>query len=218
MTSELMAVWVTAGATIGLLFATIVLARLTAQLASGTSSPQILVQLRPARWSVIHVEYVLENIGTGAAFDVQVSMDPPLQAFIGEGKPSKGVPFNNVSVVLPKAKLVSFIGESKNYLDTEHKITTSWARRPGGKNRQSLTYDLSLLHLKAMHTLGSDGGDPAITVANEFKKTRVALEKIGAFNRPLHVDIHTKDKRRAENEEFRARIKARQADDDDKSN
>lgn len=172
--SDTAAMWVTAFATIGLLVATIVLAKLTLLLARASSDPQIVVNIEPARWSNIHLEYKVANIGTGCAYDVTIEFDPPLQAFRDEAK-TKDLPFNDVTMIRPGAEMVSFMGSWKDYFEDEFKVTVSWSRKPNGKKRQTTSYRLNLKHLHSASTLGNGNGDPLVAIAQDLRKLREGI-------------------------------------------
>ena len=47
--------------------------------AAATSEPYVVATLEQSRSSFIHMDLLVEIIGTGPAFDVQISFDPPLR-------------------------------------------------------------------------------------------------------------------------------------------
>lgn len=201
--SDTAAMWVTAFAIIGLLAATIVLALLTLNLARASSQGQIVVSIGPSRWSHMHLEYAVSNIGSGPAFDVEISIDPPLFAFRDEAK-QKELPFNNMSVVKPKSTLTSFMGEWSDYMDDDFTVTTSWAGRPKGRKRQSITYKMDLRHLHNVSTLGNGNGDPIVAIAQDIRKLREGIIPGLSGRNKLKFDVYDSDDRAAEQQRLEA--------------
>lgn len=201
--SDTAAMWVTALATIGLLAATVVLALLTLNLARASSQGQIVVSIGPSRWSHMHLEYAVSNIGSGPAFDVEISIDPPLFAFREEAQ-QKALPFNNMSVVKPQTTLTSFMGEWREYMDDDFTVTTSWSSRPKGRKRQSLTYKMDLRHLHNVNTLGNGNGDPIIAIAQDIRKLREGITPGLSGRKKLKFDIYDSNDRATEQEKLEA--------------
>ena len=208
--SETAAMWVTAFATIGLLAATIVLARLTLLLARASSDPQVVANIEPARWSNIHLEYKVANIGTGCAYDVAIEFEPPLQAFRGKVK-AKDLPFNDVTMIRPGAEMVSFMGSWQDYYEDEFKISVSWSRKPNGKKRQAISYMLNLKHLHDASTLGNGNGDPLVAIAQDIRKLREGIIPGLSGRKRIKMETYDSADRTAEREQIRERRSAAQA-------
>jgi len=182
--------YITAIATLGLLFATIVLALFTKRLTDSSSSPQVIAILQPSRWAIKFLDLEVTNTGNATAFDISIAFDPPLLAEkTGKNDPMPA-PFDKVSVLKPGQMLSSFIGETFNYLAQTYRVTISWTRAPGNeRSRQTLSYQLDLKHLERMTMLGA--GDPAAATANELKKIREGILPFFRGSRRVDVDIHT---------------------------
>ena len=208
--SDITAMWVTAFATIGLLIATIVLARLTLLLTRASSDPQIVANIEPARWSNMHLEYKVANIGTGCAYDVKIKFDPPLQAFRDEPK-TMDLPFNDVTMMRPGTEMVSFIGSWKDYFEDEFTVTVSWLRKPNGKKRQTISYRLNLKHLHNASTLGSGNGDPIVAMAQDLRKLREGIVPGLSGQKRIKMEVYDSADRTAEQDRAKERRLAAQA-------
>lgn len=214
--SETAAMWVTAFATIGLLAATIVLAKLTLLLARASSDPQIVANIEPARWSNLHLEYKVSNIGTGCAYDVAIEFEPPLQAFRDEAK-AKDLPFNDVTMIRPGAEMVSLMGNWIDYYEDEFKVTASWSRKPNGKKRQTISYRLNLKHLHNASTLGNGNGDPLVAIAQDLRKLREGIVPGLSGRKRIKTETYDSADRTAEREQTKKRHIAAKAKRKDNS-
>ena len=186
--------YITALATLGLLFATIVLALFTKRLTDTSSSPQVIVVLQPSRWSMMHIDIEIENTGNATAFDIDVMFDPPLLAEKTGRNDPMAAPFDPVNVLKPEQVLSSFIGEAQSYLANTYQVTVSWTRAPGNeKSRQTLSYQCDLKYLQRASTLGP--GDPASATANELKKIRESVVPFFKGQRRAQIDVHSQTDR-----------------------
>ena len=106
ITTLLMAA-ITAIATAVLTFVTWVLAKETKRLGDATSAPHVVVTLQPSPWSVIHTDLVIQNAGTGTAYDIVVTIDPPLKL---ERQGAESVmPVRSLSVLKPGQTFTVFL-------------------------------------------------------------------------------------------------------------
>lgn len=192
--TELFPNYVTALATLGLLAATVVLAIFTKRLTDSSSSPQVIAVLQSSRWSMMHVDLVIENTGNATAFDIIVTFDPPLVAEKTGYKDPQPAPFDQLSVLKPTQALTSFIGEARAYLENTYQVTISWTRKPGDeKGRKSLSYQCDLSYLQRASTLGP--GDPASATANELKKIREGIVPFFKGRQKASIDVYSQSDR-----------------------
>lgn len=203
---------ITAVSTCGLFIATIALVIFTALLAKKSSQAQIVVTIEPNRWSSIHLNYQVENVGNAPAYDICVTFNPPLH-LKRENNEEIALPFSNMNILKPGAPLTTYLGAYSEYSDLETQCTISWSLKPRGKKRETLSYAVDLKHLENTVILGDGGGDPAIAFHREFKKFSADARKIFSGNKRLKTDVFTQAERNEEyeqarqrNEAFRARL------------
>ncbi len=186
--------WVTAVATVVLVVVTAVLAIYTKQLAKISSRPQIVVSIKPNKWSSKHLDYSVANVGNATAFDIKIEFSPPLMVL--RGASAEGVlPFQNMSILKPDAILETFLGDYKNYANGKWQVRITWSDKPKSKRRTELSYQINLDHLKNSGNLGDGNGDPLVALYREFKKFNSDVKHILKGSEHLKVDIYNKDER-----------------------
>jgi hypothetical protein len=165
-------------------------------MAAATSEPYVVATLEPSRWSIIHMDLVLENSGSGPAFDVQLHFEPPL---IRERTDQNHVaPLNNIAVLRAGQTLRDYVGNSAATIKNDYRVTVSWRASPTSSARNSNSYELKLGFYRGMMKLG--GNDPEVQIAQETKKLRETIEKAFTGARRLEVDTYTQRDRLAESE------------------
>ena len=201
MTTADLSIWVTAAATIATAVATAVLAvvtwllfKATRRMAEATSEPYVVATIEPNRWSFIHTDLLVENTGTGPAFDVQLSFDPPLQR--ERGGAQIDLPLNAIAVLRPSQSLRNFIGNGTDFLKSTYRVSISWKASPNAKSRTTNSYDLNISHYEGLIQLG--GGDPLVQIAQELKKVGEALERLTRGPSRLGVDVYSEADRNRE--------------------
>ena len=185
----------TAGATIMLWRVTSVLAVETKTLAAASAQPQVVVTIEPNAWSFMHADLTIENTGNATAFDISISFDPPLTIDHEGSKVSKEPPFQNVSLLRPSQRLVSWIGKMHPMLEARFLIRIEWRRSPTA-DREGYSYILDMGDYRHMSRLGS--GDPLIKMADTTKKLQDDFHKFATGWNKLKVDLYTSDDRNAE--------------------
>jgi hypothetical protein len=203
-------IWVTAAATIATAVATGVLAvvtwllwKSTQRMAAATGAPNVVATVEPNRWSYVHMDLVVENCGTGPAFDIQIAFDPPLVRDAKEGivKPEKqsNAPLNAISVLRPSQSMRDAVGRTNRLVNGSHTVTVSCKASPKAKERLVTSYILDLRHLRGVVRLG--GGDPLVQIAQEARKLRESVDKIVGGPNRLGVDVYTEHDRAEEADE-----------------
>lgn len=197
--STVAATTVTAIATGVLAWFTWAMARATRAMADQTNSPHVNVSFEPSRWSLIHIDMVIENTGSGTAYDVRLQFTPPLHRDKGE-REQKALEFPDIALLKPGQRIANFIGNFNSYANEQYTVSISWARQPGGAIRQAWIQNVDLFAYREVHVLGS--GDPSVVIANETKKLREAIQAL-AGNKRLKVDVFSssdreKDRRKQE--------------------
>lgn len=210
MTAAELTIWATLAATGVTAIATGVLAwvtwllfQATKRMAAATTDPNIVVTIEPGRWSFIHLELVVENSGTGPAYDVQLSLDPPLMR--DRNGSSEPLPLNAISVLRPSCSIRNLIGSGANLLDSSFAVTISWKASPTSKSRTEVKYDLSLSHYRGLIQLG--GGDPAVNMAQEIKKIRESLDRMIRGPGRIAVDTFNQSDRNKEYADMEKRFR-----------
>lgn len=167
---------VTAIATIVLAVVTAVLARETKRLSDATSQPHVVATLEPSPWSIIHTNLVLQNTGTGTAYDIEATFNPPLQ--LQRSGATISMPVRSLSVLKPNASFSVFLDGFENLNDQVVEIQVAWRRSPNAKKRESHSYVLDLV--KDYDNWGQLGGPPPlIQIAQDMRKLREAVAKLG---------------------------------------
>ena len=185
---------VTAVATIVLVFVTTILARETKRLSDATSQPSVVVTLEPSPWSIIHTNLVLQNTGTGTAYDIEAKFDPPLKTLVE-------MPFRSLSVLKPGSIFPVFLRGFEKLNEQVIRVEVSWRRSPKSKNREVHSYVLnSRMDYDNWGQLG--GAPPDIQIAREMKKLREDVERLASGYRRLQVDVHDSGDRQREQDEL----------------
>lgn len=197
---------VTAVATGVLAWFTWNMASATRRMAEATRAPAVTVTLEPSRWSTMHLDLLIENSGNSAAYDVNITFDVPLQRN-GDGKE---VATPRIPLLRPGYPIRNFIGEFNHFTGRQHKVTVSWLNAPQRSSRTEVSYSIDLSMFEGVHILGS--GDPDIILAQEVKKLREAVAKLGSSTHRFQVDTRTHEDRVRERAEWDARH-AEQKDD-----
>ncbi len=175
-------VFLTAFATVALVFVTVVLARATKRMARASSQPLVTATIEPNVWSMIHRDFVVQNSGNAPAFDVQIEISPgPTQSKHRQGQP---LPLQAVSVLRAGQKMTSFLAEANDILDQEFRIKIRWKRDPNDGSVESIAYDHYLP--KEISRLGA--WSPETQIAEQVKKLREDWRPVASGIRRLSVN------------------------------
>lgn len=196
------ATWGTLAGTIATAIATIFLWRVTRilavetkRMADAAAQPQIVANIVPNQWSVIHLDISVENTGNATAFDIEVTFDPPLQN--GEARGEKfEIPFQRISVLKPGQSLQSYLADVGDYLSKTFQVTISWKNHPSSKKRDTLIYTLNMSDYSNVSYLG--GRDPVVQIAEQIKKLREDWRYVASGSRRIKTETFDTADRKTE--------------------
>ncbi|WP_321502233.1 hypothetical protein [Breoghania sp.] len=171
--AQLVAVFVTALATIALWRVTKVLAVETKTLAAMTSRPFVVSSFESSGADPTAINLTLRNTGNATAFDVRFCITPaPPKA---NGQPADNPEHSTFEIsLLPSGQVLPLQGVMGRYVsDASFDVRVSWAALPNGKDREELSY-------KTAPKDGFHGGFNTKNVhhvAGELEKLRKQLPK-----------------------------------------
>ena len=187
---------VTACATIGLVYVTVVLARATKAMARASSTAMVTAMMEPNVWSLHHCDLVVHNSGNGPAYNVEIGISPEiLQADVREGR---SLPMQNIEVIRPGQQLRSYLTDVSRVLDQDFKVTVRWKEAPDAQQWETISYDHFVP--KDVSLLGASS--PVVQVAAQIKKLREDWKPVSQGSRRLEVNAHSGEDRRREEEEL----------------
>lgn len=198
---------VTAIATIALFVVTAVLAKETRRLANLSSQPQVVATIQRNRWGFGFADLHVANTGNAAAFDIQVSFDPPLE--IDPVGDDATPPLQSVSVLKPGQAVDSYLVEFQRIIDQTYAVTISWKNNPKATRRETLVYTLRIADIKGSSQLGAS--DPAVQIADDIRKMREDLHKLTTGWSKPKVDVFTSADRQAERDKRQREMEERRA-------
>lgn len=213
MTGQTIATYGTLLASIVTAIATFFLWRVTGLLASETTRmadagrPQIVANITPNQWSVIHLDISVENTGNATAFDIEVAFDPPLVNGQARGE-GVTVPFQKISILKPSQALNSYLSEVGDYLEKQFAVTISWKTHPLNEKRETLSYTLNMADFRGVSYLGSR--DPLVQVAQEMKHFREDWRYVASGSRKIKTDNYDSADRQRERDVLDARYRREQ--------
>lgn len=172
--ASIIAASATAIATGVLVAVTWILAKETRKLAEATSAPRVIATLEPSPWSIIHTNLVLQNAGTGTAYDIKAEFNPALK-MDREGE-IIDLESRSLSVLKPGSSFSLFLRGFQNLDKHVVDVTVSWSRVPGGGVREVNSYRLDLV--SDYDSWGQLGGPPPlIQISQDIKKFREEFTK-----------------------------------------
>lgn len=175
----------TAIATFFLWRVTLVLARETTRMAEASAQPHVVVTLAPNRWSARHFNLHVDNTGNATAYDIRVTITPPLQNGEARGSDAK-IPFETISVLKPGSGLSSYLSEYQLLKGKTFEVKISWLKSSSGKTREENSYILRMSDHEGVSWLGTD---PAMDVAQHLKKMEKSLADIS--RKHIQVDVYS---------------------------
>ncbi|MBI1685417.1 hypothetical protein [Caulobacter hibisci] len=187
---------VTAGATVALWRVTKVLAKETERMADQAAQPHVVATIEPNAWAMMYVDLKVVNAGNAAAYDVELSFDPPLDN--GEVRGDQPIPFQAISVLRPGQSLSSFLCEYEKIKGLEYIIEARWKRAPTDIKTESLRYKYNFSHYEGMSQL--ENNDPLIQISTHLKKIREDWQRIAQGSSRIKADIYDQADRTAEHE------------------
>lgn len=197
---------VTAIATGVLAWVTWILVRETRRMADATNRPNVVVTIEPSVWSLMHVDLVAANTGTGAAYDVEVAFDPPLE--LDEDDRGTPIPLQKISVLKPGQSLKSFLSGFGRVQGRRFDVSISWVRTPASTQREMISY---VIDMSAMDGTSQLGLPPLISIARSLEGVE---KRFGQFARSRFqvdvIDARDRLRERRARERFRRAQRAKQ--------
>lgn len=184
--------FVTALATVALVYATWVLARETRILSRATSQPHVTATLEPNVWSARYVDLIVSNSGNGVAYDIEINLDPPLPKGSRHRK-SLDASLTQISIIRPSQSLHSNICDFIEVSNKKYKVTVRWKRHPKSKRRESLSYELSMSDYSNVSYLVSRS--PLTKIADEVQKLRKDWGLVARGIKRIQADIYSANDR-----------------------
>ncbi|MFA4950160.1 hypothetical protein [Brevundimonas sp.] len=174
----------TAIATIVLAVVTALLAKETKRLSDATSEPMVVVTLESNPHSLMHMDLIAQNTGTGTAYEIRVSSNPPFE--LDDDQKELPVPLQNISVLKPGQLISSYICEYAKLEGRRFEICVSWSRKPGSAKRETLKYDLNLADFASLVRLGTPHEETVSkslkSLAEHFRKFANGRLKVDSFD------------------------------------
>ena len=187
---------VTACATIGLVYVTVVLARATKAMAKASSTAMVTALMEPNVWSLQHCDLVVHNSGNGPAYNVEIMITPEIvQTDVREGR---SLPLQDIGIIRPGQQMRSYLTEVSSVLDQDFKVTIRWKESPSAEQWEAISYDYFVP--KDMSQLGASS--PAVQIAEQIKKLREDWRPISQGSRRMEVNVHLGLDRRREKEDL----------------
>ncbi|AJY46540.1 hypothetical protein [Martelella endophytica] len=170
--AQVIAAFVTAGATIALWNVTRVLAVETSNLAKMTAQPFVVCWLESSGADATALDLTFRNTGNAVAFDVELKLSPALPSPDGRKQESKEQTYK-LSMLPPGHHLAHKPVLSRDVRETIFLAEISWAKRPRGTTRETLSYDFQAKDgfRGGWNTKGSH------QIAEELKKIREKLPR-----------------------------------------
>lgn len=185
---------VTACATIGLVYVTVVLARATKAMAKASSTAMVTAMIEPNVWSLMHCDLVVHNSGNGSAYDVEIEISPEIGQ--SEVRDSRNLPMQNISIIRPGQQLRSYLTEMTSVLEQQFNITVRWRESPEANRQEEVSYDHFIP--KDVSQLGASS--PLVQIAEQVKKMREDWRPVSQGSKRMEVNAHSSaDRKRAAN-------------------
>jgi hypothetical protein len=178
----------TALATIALFYVTWVLARETKVLSRATSQAHVTATIEPNLWGVTYVDIIVENSGNAVAYDIVVEFEPPLVQ-LQDFRTGLKVPLQRISILRPGQRLQSSLSSFADVSEKTFSVSISWKTSPRHTNRETLSYELSMLDYEGVSYLGARS--PTVQLADEVKKLREDWRAVARGSRRIKADTYS---------------------------
>jgi hypothetical protein len=192
---------VTGAATVALVVATVILAIFTKRMADATSQAHVIAAIEPSLWAINLTELVVENAGSGPAYQLDIKISPPLADKEGV---AISVPFQHLSVVRPGQRFRGYLRNFKIDSTSTYRISLTWKRHPRSKKTEEVSYDFALSTYQGYSRL--NGGEPLVQLAEQLKKIREDWASVAKGSQRLRVDSYTSEDRNAEEADLERRF------------
>jgi hypothetical protein len=170
---------------------TVVLAWYTRELAiearatrEAASAPEVVVTLEPNR-RLIFLDLVVENVGRGVAYDLNVVFEPEIRIMRG-GNLRVITGFGNIDrwTLKPNQEYRNFVGRMSDWQEKHIRAIVSYAGNNG--KRYSLIYNLDLETFLGMTQLEDD----LTSITQSMKKVADAVDRISRGHDHINVNVH----------------------------
>jgi hypothetical protein len=193
---------VTAGATVVLVVATLVLAALTAWLAieqrntrRDAAAPNVVVSIEPAHATILKVR--VSNIGRGLARDVRISCEPPLIVERGSNEKTDlaTTKLFSPSSLRPDQVLERWLGKYETFAGRQFAITVSFKDKSGLPYMHTYEIDIGMLDRTQFEREKLD------VIAQDVKRLADRLDNLSTGSSRLNVNVFNSNDRRAKQAE-----------------
>ena len=186
-TVETIAAILVAPLTLALVGATVFLTKETRRLRVTSCTPHVVITLEPSK-HFNFFELVIENVGGGAAFDVDAHFDPDIVNQGSERPVSlNGLSLLRVPVVKPNQRIASYVGRYGS-LSPPHSEVRGTCRDAEGV----IVPFSNAINIAAFEGMSRLGEDPLEVIARNLR------DIAGTLNRRIQVDTFTQADRDAE--------------------
>ncbi|WP_146255534.1 hypothetical protein [Azospirillum sp. TSA6c] len=183
--------------TVGLVFLTKVLAEETQKTRLQSVEPHIVVTIEPSKY-ITHFNIIIENVGSGTAFDVKIRLDPDVEfKRSSERKKISELSIMSIPVLKPKQILTSYLA---SYSELPKDLTTFFCESKDSLGRihtNSNKIDISIY--EGLMTLG---GNDLEKIANHIEGIRRRFDNVTQSNNRISIDVHTEKDRERERIEW----------------
>lgn len=196
--------WVTALATVVLALLTLALVLATNRMARASSSAHVVANIEPNKWSIRHMDLVVQNCGSAPAYSVEIDFDPNIENT--DHRKGSPLPLSKLSLVRPGQVFRSSLASYDDVKSQLFNVNLSWKLHPNGRKIARLSYTLNMDAYLGYGLLG--GGDPLVEISKQLKNLRDDWKQVANGGRRTGVDVFdSHDRERAEleaREAFRA--------------
>lgn len=214
--SDMLANYITAGSTLALFFATVVLAFLTWALWKEAKKsreqelePNIVVSIEPASISTFHAMLVIENVGKGVAYNVKIHDKNNSKVTTNNGDYYiNEYPFMSSSIIKPGQKIEHLLTSFDNLKDVSMNFEISSENINAKKFINSNCFEANFLYGRITFEIKS-----LDNVARSLEEISRSLISVIKGNYRLEVNSFDKEDRLAEKEKqaaYLASVKKKQ--------
>jgi hypothetical protein len=189
--------------TLGMAVLTGFLVRETRQLWVQNRLPHLVVTLEPYHRYMGFFELVIENVGSGPAYNVKTTLEPDIEVK-SDGRVIKlsEISMFSLSVLKPKQRISTFGGKYNEF--SPRKTTVSCECQDTVGERHTF---INAIDIDVYDSLSGLGEDPLGKTADELEKLRRAVESFATGFKRLNVDVHSAVDRKEEARVLEERFK-----------
>lgn len=183
--------------TAGLVGLTWYLAEETRKARQQQLAPNVIVTLEPYTHAIVLFELVIQNVGSGAAYDLDIRLDPDVIYKDDEGGIHKisELSLLKISILKPGQKINRFISRYENI---ENRHTNIYCTCRDAEGREHVSNNT--INLDALSSYGATGKDNLLRIAEASEKIEQAISRIVLGNKRIGIDQFTSEDRKQEHE------------------